>query len=354
MIDSGGFGCIYKPALRCKNNNKRYDGISKLQIKKYGLREYKMIKSIEKELKQIPDYTNNYIVKITKCTPNTLTREDKKEMDCYALNKRNITKKNINSNLSKLISIQMEYGGQTLKSAIKNIRTFDEFMIIYQKMTIFYREGLLPMNDIGIIHSDMKLSNLVYGEYIKLIDWGFTINLNSKFAIQEKKFHFNLPFSVILLEKGSYVQMYFKNKSVTKNNVNNFVELIMEQNKHDSHLDFLKELYENLNIEHIQVYIYKYLAEVIYKYTDKKSKIFDVDTYFKEVYVHNCDVWGFMIMFVEMIDNLHTDIISHENFHPFLNMIYTLVEKYLLNIKYATEKYDTSQIYREFELLLMK
>ena len=35
MIDSGGFGCIYKPALRCKNNNKRYDGISKLQIKKY-------------------------------------------------------------------------------------------------------------------------------------------------------------------------------------------------------------------------------------------------------------------------------------------------------------------------------
>ena len=333
MIDSGGFGCIYKPALRCSKSKKRHDGISKLQIKKYGLQEYKSVKSIEKELKKIPNYSDHYIVKLSKCVPNALSKEDKNNMNCYALEKRNITKKNINKNLSKLISIQMEYGGPTLKTTIKNIKSVEELIQVYRKMLIFFREGLIPMNQTGIFHNDMKLSNLVYGEYIKLIDWGFTININEKYDIKEKKFHFNLPFSVTVLEKSLYVETFFKDKIVTKTNVDKCVNIIMEHNKHDSHLEFLEELLNNLDIKHLYSYIHTYLSTIIYKYTDKKSKQFDTESYFNDVYIHNCDIWGFIIMFVEILDCINKDLLENNNLVPFITMVYTLLEKYLLNVK---------------------
>ena len=75
------------------------------------------------------------------------------------------------------------------------------------------------MNKSGIIHSDMKLANLLYDEYVKLIDWGFTINLNANYDIKERKFHFNLPFTVILFEKVHYTKIYFDKRSVTKKSV---------------------------------------------------------------------------------------------------------------------------------------
>lgn len=349
MIDSGGFGCIYKPALRCSNSKKRYNGISKLQIKKYGLQEYNTTKDIESILKKIPNYTKYYIVKVSKCIPNALTSEDKKKMDCYALTKKNITKKNINNNLSKLVSIQMEYGGPTLKSTIKNIRSYDELMIVHSKVKTFFNEGLLPMNRVGIIHSDMKMANLLYNDSIKVIDWGFTINLNQKFEIREKKFHFNLPFSVVLFERGKYIKMYLENKAVSKNNIREFVIKIMEENKYDRHIEYLEDLYKNLKIENINLYIIEYLTEVMFKFTDKNTKEFNVDKYFDEVYIYNCDIWGFIMMFIEMIDYMNFELLEKTSTKPFIDMIFTLIDKYLLNIKYATEKFNPSEIYNEID-----
>jgi len=349
MIDSGGFGCIYKPAIRCAKSKKRHDGITKLQIKKYGLEEYKTTKSIQKILKNVPNYEKYYIVKITKCIPNKLTAQDKTQMDCYALNKKNITKKNINNNLNKLIAIQMAYGGPTLKTTIKNIKNFEDFTTMFKKVLNFYQHGLLPMNEAGIIHSDMKLANLLYGEYIKLIDWGFTINLNSDYEIKERKFHFNLPFSVILFEKMYYMKIFFDKRNITKKHVEHLVLLLIEENKHDSHLEYLDELYENFNIRNIRSYIVKYLTEVIYKYTDNKTKELDIKSYFHDVYIHNCDIWGFMMMFVEMFDYLNTSLLKDDKMEKFTNMIFTLVEEYLFNIKYATEKYDAQKIYSELQ-----
>ena len=66
----------------------------------------------------------------------------------------------------------MPYGGPTLKTTVKNLRSFEEFTTMMTKVLDFYQNGLVPMNKSGIIHSDMKLANLLYDEYVKLIDWG--------------------------------------------------------------------------------------------------------------------------------------------------------------------------------------
>ena len=124
---------------------------------------------------------------------------------------------------------------------------------------------------------------------------------------------------------------------------------MIEQNKYDSHLEYLDELYDNLDIKNIRSYIVKYLTEVIYKYTDNKTKIFDVESYFHDVYIHNCDIWGFMMMFVEMYDYLNMSLLKDKKMDKFVNVLYKIIDEYLLNIKYATEKYDTQKIYNELE-----
>ena len=37
VLDSGGYGCVFYPALKCKNKKTRTDGISKLSLKKYTM-----------------------------------------------------------------------------------------------------------------------------------------------------------------------------------------------------------------------------------------------------------------------------------------------------------------------------
>merc|ERR1712196_319677 len=106
-INSGGFGCIFSPALKCKNK-KKY--ISKLLIKKYGMQEVNMIKKIYNILKKIPNSDKYYLLKnINLCNPAKLTDEDKVDFNkkCENLNKINITESNVNQNLDKLVSIDI-------------------------------------------------------------------------------------------------------------------------------------------------------------------------------------------------------------------------------------------------------
>ena len=42
-INSGGYGCIFKPALKCKGKTKRENGISKLMTKEHADSEYDII-----------------------------------------------------------------------------------------------------------------------------------------------------------------------------------------------------------------------------------------------------------------------------------------------------------------------
>ena len=75
-IASGGFGCIFKPAIKCKNKNYRFDGISKMSIKEYGTQEMDEIKKIKTKLDKIKNYKKYFILDIKLCYPDKLTKED--------------------------------------------------------------------------------------------------------------------------------------------------------------------------------------------------------------------------------------------------------------------------------------
>jgi hypothetical protein len=62
-LTSGGFGCIFKPALKCKNTKKRTDGVSKMSIEKYGKEEITEIQNIKDRLKSIKNYDKYYFIR---------------------------------------------------------------------------------------------------------------------------------------------------------------------------------------------------------------------------------------------------------------------------------------------------
>ena len=107
VIASGGFGCVFSPALKCKGKTSRESNkISKLMTKKHAIDEYNEIEIIREKLEKIPNYGAYFLLSgINLCEPASLEAQDLTSFQgkCTALPKDGITYKNINekSNLSK-------------------------------------------------------------------------------------------------------------------------------------------------------------------------------------------------------------------------------------------------------------
>jgi len=99
-IAAGGFGCVFRPALKCSGISGRSSGVSKLSIKKYTNEEYDEISKILPVIERIPNNEDYFIAKgITMCTPDVMRADDLTHFDrkCSNLTKRGITKKNVNA-----------------------------------------------------------------------------------------------------------------------------------------------------------------------------------------------------------------------------------------------------------------
>ena len=58
---SGGFGCIFKPALKCKGKTERIEGVSKMSVEQHGKQEMSEIERIKVKLSKIKNYQKKYI-----------------------------------------------------------------------------------------------------------------------------------------------------------------------------------------------------------------------------------------------------------------------------------------------------
>ena len=62
VIASGGFGCIFKPSIKCESNSPSNDSISKLMLKKNAKHEYNEIQKYKRMLRSIPNYSDYFLV----------------------------------------------------------------------------------------------------------------------------------------------------------------------------------------------------------------------------------------------------------------------------------------------------
>jgi hypothetical protein len=164
VIASGGYGCVFSPALKCEGTTKRETGkISKLMTSTRAKDEYAEIISIKEKLDKIENYKDYFLIyDLNLCKPAKLTPSDLKEYSkCTALPKDKITVKNINKRRNELISLNLPNGGLPVDDYLYVDGSFEKIYKLHLSLFRLLTEGIVPMNQMNVYHSDIKDSNIL-------------------------------------------------------------------------------------------------------------------------------------------------------------------------------------------------
>ena len=152
-LASGGFGCIFKPALKCKNKKERVEGVSKMSIEQHGKQEMDEIDKIKVKLNKVKNHQKYYLLNMELCNPDKLTEDDMINFDnkCYALTRYNINEKNVNSRLDRLTILNMPYAGIDLQDwlVVNNKITREKMFLLNELIIKLIKFGIHPMNKAG-------------------------------------------------------------------------------------------------------------------------------------------------------------------------------------------------------------
>jgi len=350
-LTSGGFGCLFKPALKCKNTL-NYDRIqddgqlvTKLMTKKHAKDEYKQITNFKRILDHIPNYQNYFLVDgFSICEPAELTNDDLEDFDdnCSALKKKHFKERNINQNLDKILALNMPDGGIDVDDFVFAIadkavisKTYSDLNTSLVDLLV---NGIDPMNQANLYHCDVKGSNiLVLKEkedlVTRLIDWGLSIyrkDINGQHIpdkLHRRPFQFNVPFSVILFNK-KFIEKYDiflkRHPKVDYFAIREFVInyiFIWNKIRGAGHLKTINAIVKRLTYDELPAienskiknhvieydftyyYIIEYISKILFKYTvNGKLNLLD---YFNKVFLKNIDVWGLTMIYVVFLDHLY-------------------------------------------------
>lgn len=336
-INSGGFGCVFSPALKCKNSKTKKNYISKLLIKKYGIQEVDIIKKIYNVLKKVPNSDKYYLLKnITLCNPEKLTFDDKENFDdkCENLNKINITESNVNEkvNLNKLVSINIPYGGINLNEWLYSSEKIDANKLIKLNNIIIkmLKNAIIPMSKKKVIHGDIKDKNMLIDtkEDVRIIDWGISGISTRKNVIPKeiinRPLQFNMPFSSLIIgEEFVFNYELFLKKikskelSFTETNISTFVineyliKLARYYGYYDDNMIIFKLLFSSvinkdtylseqkkdslLEYGYYLSFFSIYITKILMRYT--KNYKLDLKKYVEECYIYNSNIWGLLTIY---------------------------------------------------------
>ena len=375
VIGSGGFGCIFDPELKCKNKTKKSKGrITKLMKKSSVEKEYKEITRFKPLLDKIPNYSNYFLIDgFSVCVPDKLTRNDLENFNkkCSALKKMKLTPSNINDNLDQLYSLNMPYGGIDVDDYIEKFSTNSNKMISLNHTLIeLLQNGIEPMNQKGVLHCDLKSSNILVKEednkiITRIIDWGLSTHYNKGSNIPERvmnrPFQYNVPFSNILFN-NTFNKLYTSflkqlSERQTFENTKLFViDYVLKwvQERGQGHLktitSILYSIYDddynefNFSMDKTSAYnnsleiIFKYLTDIIITFT--KDDRFDSKRYFSNVFIKNLDVWGFIMTYIPFFEHIN---ITENNSHSHLikNKFKSLIN---ILITYSDTPINTNEV----------
>ena len=211
-IGSGGFGCVFRPALLCEGETHRAPRtVTKLMNKQNFKQEEAELKKIAPHIAKIPNNEKYFVVtQIKKCIPQSYSQEDLINFNtvCKPLlkgkYKTSATYIEGDTRNGEFIGLNLPDGGMDVfdyliesRPSKKDISKFlGSYMLLIQK-------GIRPMNIAGVCHFDVKSENMVYNSSLnetKLIDWGFAqfIPETAPAPILEKPLMQNSPFTILL------------------------------------------------------------------------------------------------------------------------------------------------------------
>jgi len=383
----GGFGCIFSPALRCKDtertSNSHYDNdkkdkfVSKLIEIKYAKREYDYVVKIKKKLEHLPEDIKKYlsIDDFTICDPAPLTKSDTTNIEsvCDTIlsyvsdnkTKLPITAQNINNNLDKFKIINMPKLGDSLHAYIKNTKLSTKELIFLNNIIIKFVSVVIPsMNRTGVIHGDLKSANILFSDNIQvpvLIDWGLSYLVPPSESVPEDLFGLDMqyqhPFSTILFSKNLLqeyedflVILKKQGKHIDKESLRIFATAQYSNFKNDyskihKYLasvfisaykeDFLRMVKGNVLFIDDTItddiytnYVINYIVDVLFEYTNHNTNVLNLGKYFKRVYMHNVDIWGMVSIYYELIKKpIDNYALSSKEYKIYIQMLMNVLVK---------------------------
>jgi len=390
VINSGGFGCVFLPEIICKNKNYKKNSktkkISKMMLNRHASDEYNQIMKIKQIVKKIPNYGDYFVIKnIDICKIKKLTNEDleKYQEKCSALQKYNVTKKNIRKSFDKISIVNIPYAGISLDKFIESKFTISRVMHLNKLLIELFNNAIIPMNNYGVFHSDIKASNILINEShkkIRFIDWGLTVIHPQKFFSEipskwkNRPFQFNVPFEIILFtddfvsKMNDFIEKY--NNNVNQNNGNDMFQFVNDyvyywlNERGKGHLSYINSILImlgiiNKNDDNINAdsetrtytknkekyvtqfgkyketidYITNYIVFILAKFTEfNNDGSFEILNYINKIFKNYVDVWGFLITYIPIIEVLHENKSKLEDSHKLL--FYTL-QKILIKHLYT-------------------
>jgi serine/threonine protein kinase len=361
ILATGGFGCVFTPALKCINNkNREKDKISKLMTNKHAEEEYDELINLNSKLKTIPNYKSFFLIDdITLCKPSKLTKTDLTNFkNCDIFKKHNITSKNINNSLDKLTALNMPYGGITIERFIITNKNNEYLIDLNNQLIELLKNGILKMNKKHIYHSDIKSSNILIlmpnetKMKVRLIDWSLTVEYipfkNNPFPKNWKNrpLQFNIPFSIVLFT-DMFVDSYIKFLDKKENKrllttldskrellmlfVKNYLYLWMKERGYGHYKYINKVMYMLFKYDVLQSEVYanntslkhdkqmkqfietnytlpciiNYLVEILIHFTKfKKDGSLNMRDYLDNIFIEIIDVYGFISSYLPLYELL--------------------------------------------------
>ena len=401
VIASGGYGCVFSPALKCEGTTKRETGkISKLMTSTRAKDEYAEILSIKEKLDEIENYKDYFLVyDLNLCKPAKLSPSDLKEYSkCTALPKDKITVKNINKRRNELMSLNLPNGGLPVDDYLYEDGSFEKIYKLHVTLFQLLKEGIVPMNKKNIYHCDIKDSNVLVDDdsrkikletknfkttkvettkvETRLIDWGLANQYkpfkNEPFprSWRNRPFQFNVPFSVIIFS-DSFIEKYteyIKNGGTTDYThlrpfVIDYINFWFKK-RGAGHYKFINEIMytffsKNLNttasaskpvVIETQItmeFIVNYIVDVLVNFTKfREDGKLNLREYLDNVFIQIVDIWGFICVYYPIADLLYNnyDNLSVSELKIF-NKIKYLFVTYLFNPRH--EPIDMNLLYSD-------
>ena len=221
-IDSGSYGCVFNPAIKCAKSTQPYNpkNIAKLMYVEDTQPEIDEMAKVKKMIETIPQNENYFIIAgAYACRPDKFNKEDLTAFDheCGLFTKRGITSGTVNNRLNELALIVMPNGGLNIEKFIIELVKLSEkdmyrnFVIMNEAMIRLLTNGIVPLTAKHFNHYDIKYANILMSEdgNARLIDWGLAgenDGINVPESIRDRSIAFNMPFSDVFF--NSYVKKW--------------------------------------------------------------------------------------------------------------------------------------------------
>jgi hypothetical protein len=354
-IYPGGFSCVFKPQLRCKNKTikiQKKEGISKLMFKKYAEIEMENIQRFYNATKKIPKSHKYFLFTSSKmCSPKKISKRDLRGFDemCTNFTSHDVSESNINSksNINNLKLINMPNAGLSLNEWLFKTRLTSARIIIFNKLIAkLIINAIVPMNQQGVIHNDMKEDNILIKDANTntsantknsmpaptIIDWGISGISTRQHEIPEiimnRYISISNPFSSILFSSdfsksySDFLRSHDFKDPLFRDELNAFSlsqYLKFKEYGHYLHIQkffnnafaLFPEVFQSIHVASSssksspdQIYnalASNYISDVLIRFTeiDERDGVarFQYIKYFTKVYIFNCDVWGTMFCY---------------------------------------------------------